>query len=90
MIATNVRHPRDFQGDLAATIGSARVGERRPLALLEEYGEPTVGPAIHAILDGAERQARACISQWKDESTAARRSSTTTATRSGTSTCGRR
>ena len=27
---TNVRHPRDFRGDLAAMIGSAHVGERRP------------------------------------------------------------
>jgi N-methylhydantoinase B len=66
MIATNVRHPRDFQGDLAAMIGSARVGERRLLALLAEYGAPIVGPAIDAILDGAERQARACIAAWKD------------------------
>ena len=33
MIATNVRHPRDFRGDLAAMIGSAHVGERRFLAL---------------------------------------------------------
>jgi N-methylhydantoinase B len=66
MIATNVRHPRDFQGDLAAMIGSARVGERRLLALLDEYGAPTVGPAIEAILDGAERQTRACIAEWKD------------------------
>jgi N-methylhydantoinase B len=66
MIVTNVRHPRDFQGDLAAMIGSARVGERRLLALLDEYGAPTVGPAIDAILDGAERQARACIATWKD------------------------
>ena len=47
-------------------IGSARVGERRLLALLDEYGAPTVGPAIDAILDGAERQARACIAAWKD------------------------
>jgi N-methylhydantoinase B len=66
MIATNVRHPRDFQGDLAAMIGSARVGERRLLALLDEYGAPVVGAAIDAILDGAERQARACIAEWKD------------------------
>jgi N-methylhydantoinase B len=66
MIVTNVRHPRDFQGDLAAMIGSARVGERRLLALLDEYGGPTVGPAIDAILDGAERQARAAIATWKD------------------------
>src|SRR5215471_16572672 len=66
MIVTNVRHPRDFHGDLAAMIGSARVGERRLLALLDEYGAPTVGPAIDAILDGAERQARAAIATWKD------------------------
>ena len=66
MIATNVRHPRDFQGDLAAMIGSARVGERRLLALLREYGAPIVGTAIEAILDGTERQTRACIQAWKD------------------------
>ena len=29
MIVLNVRHPRDFRGDLAAMIGSARIGERR-------------------------------------------------------------
>jgi N-methylhydantoinase B len=66
MLATNVRHPRDFRGDLAAMIGSARVGERRLLALLDEYGAATVGEAVEAILDGAERQARACIGTWKD------------------------
>ncbi len=38
MIATNVRHPRDFRGDLAAMIGSAHVGERRLLALAAEFG----------------------------------------------------
>ncbi len=35
MLATNVRHPRDFRGDLRAMIGSARVGERRLLRLVE-------------------------------------------------------
>ena len=66
MIATNVRHPHDFMGDLRAMIGSARVGERRLLALLEEYGAKTVLAAIDEILDGAERQARACVRAWKD------------------------
>jgi N-methylhydantoinase B len=66
MLATNVRHPRDFRGDLAAMIGSARVGERRLLALLAEHGAPTTAAAIEAILDGAERQTRACIATWKD------------------------
>jgi N-methylhydantoinase B len=66
MIATNVRHPRDFQGDLAAMIGSAHVGERRLLALLEEYGPETVAQAVEVVLDAAERQTRACIAKWKD------------------------
>ena len=66
MISTNVRHPRDFQGDLRAMIGSARVAERRLLKLVDEYGLETVRAAIGEILDSAERQARACIRTWKD------------------------
>ncbi|MBV8651625.1 MAG: hydantoinase B/oxoprolinase family protein, partial [Alphaproteobacteria bacterium] len=38
MLAVNVRHPRDFRGDVAAIIGSARVGERRLLQLANEFG----------------------------------------------------
>jgi N-methylhydantoinase B len=66
MIATNVRHSRDFSGDLRASIGSARVGERRLLRLIAEYGADTVSAAVGQILDGTERQARACIRTWKD------------------------
>jgi N-methylhydantoinase B len=66
MISTNVRHPRDFRGDLAAMIGSAHVGERRLLALAAEFGWPLANAAIEAVLDGAERQTRAVIAQWQD------------------------
>src|SRR5262249_11732484 len=66
MIATNVRHPRDFQGDLAAMIGSAHLGERRLLALAKEFGWPTADAAIEAVLDGAERRTRTVIADWKD------------------------
>jgi N-methylhydantoinase B len=66
MIATNVRHPRDFQGDLAAMIGSAHAGERRFLALASEFGWETTHQAIEAVLDGAERQTRAVIAEWPD------------------------
>ena len=66
MIATNVRHPHDFLGDLRAMIGSARVGERRLLALVEEHGGKTLLGAVDEILDGAERQTRACIATWRD------------------------
>ncbi|HUG37717.1 MAG TPA: hydantoinase B/oxoprolinase family protein, partial [Candidatus Limnocylindrales bacterium] len=66
MVATNVRHPRDFQGDLRAMVGSARIGERRLRRLVEEYGLETTLAALAAVLDGAERQARACIRTWRD------------------------
>jgi N-methylhydantoinase B len=66
MLAANVRHTRDFRGDLAAMIGSARVGERRMQALLADFGTSTVLAAVTAVLDGAERQSRACIATWKD------------------------
>ncbi|HXP03135.1 MAG TPA: hydantoinase B/oxoprolinase family protein [Stellaceae bacterium] len=66
MIATNVRHPRDFRGDLAAMIGSAHVGERRVLALAAEFGWEVTDAAIEAVLDGAERQTRAVIAEWPD------------------------
>ena len=66
MLAVNVRHPRDFRGDLAAMIGSARVGERRLLQLAHEFGWETTMAAIEAMLDGAERQTRAVIAQWDD------------------------
>jgi N-methylhydantoinase B len=66
MITTNVRHPHDFMGDLRAMIGSARIGERRVLALLQEYGPKIVMEAVDLILDSAERQVRECIRGWKD------------------------
>lgn len=66
MVATNVRHPHDFLGDLRAMIGSARVGERRLQLLVAEYGGATLERAVDAILNAAEAQARACIRTWKD------------------------
>jgi N-methylhydantoinase B len=66
MVATNVRHSRDFLGDLRASIGSARLGERRLGRVLAEYGPGVVASAVDEILDGTERQARACIRTWAD------------------------
>ncbi len=66
MLAANVRHPRDFHGDLAAQIGSIHIGERRLGALMSEYGGDVVSSAVNAILDGSERQARAVVAEWKD------------------------
>jgi len=66
MIVLNVRHPRDFRGDLAAMIGSARVGERRLRELLAEFGSATTHEGVEAVLDGAERQVRTIIAAWPD------------------------
>jgi N-methylhydantoinase B len=37
MLQANVRHPRDFEGDLSAQIGSVRLGERRLQQLVAEF-----------------------------------------------------
>ncbi|GJD66567.1 hydantoinase B/oxoprolinase family protein [Methylobacterium frigidaeris] len=66
LIALNVRFPRDFRGDLAAMIGAAHLGERRIERLFREIGAERVEQAVEAVLDGAERQARAVVSGWAD------------------------
>jgi len=68
MLAANVRHARDFRGDLAAMIGAARLGAARIEATLAEFGATTLTEAIEAILDGAERGAREIVSTWRDGS----------------------
>lgn len=66
MLSVNVRHPRDFEGDLAAQIGSVKLGEKRLLELIDEFGVATVTAAKGRILDAAETQARAVIATWVD------------------------
>jgi len=66
MLALNVRHPRDFRGDLAAQIGAARLGEVRLSAVIAEFGAATLATSIEAMLDAAERYARAIVSSWAD------------------------
>ncbi len=66
LLALNVRHARDFRGDLAAMVGSARLAERRLLELITELGSARLGAAIEAVLDGAERRARAIVAAWPD------------------------
>ena len=66
MLSANVRHPRDFQGDLAAQIGSVRLGEKRLETLMREFGADVVAAAVDIILDSAEKQARDVIAGWTD------------------------
>jgi N-methylhydantoinase B len=65
LLAANVRHPRDFRGDLAAMIGAARTGERGILKLFES-GADLVLEAIEAILDASETRAREIVGSWPD------------------------
>lgn len=66
LLAANVRHPRDFRGDLSAMVGAAHLGERRLLKLFEEVGADTLVAAVEAMLDAAEAQARAVVATWAD------------------------
>ena len=66
MLLINVRHTKDFQGDLAAQIGSVRLGESRLHTLMSEFGSQVVTTAVDIILDSAEQQARDVIATWAD------------------------
>ncbi|MDX1376335.1 MAG: hydantoinase B/oxoprolinase family protein [Burkholderiales bacterium] len=66
MLRTNVRHPRDFEGDLAAQIGSVRLGERRLERFVADFGLDTVERACARILEAAEAETRAIIAAWPD------------------------
>ncbi len=66
MLAANVRHPQDFRGDLAAMIGAARLGERRLLQTIDEFGAEVLGDAIELMLDSAELHARRIVAEWTD------------------------
>jgi N-methylhydantoinase B len=66
LLAANVRHPRDFRGDLAAMVGAAHLGEQRLGKLFAEVGADTVVAAVEAMLDAAEAQARAVVVAWRD------------------------
>ena len=66
MLALNVRHPRDFRGDLAAQIGSARLGAQRLAAVVAEFGASELRDSIEAMLDAAERHARTIVAGWAD------------------------
>ena len=66
MLALNVRHPRDFRGDLAAQIGAARLGEQRLASVIQEVGAETLAESVDAMLNAAERYARQIVSGWAD------------------------
>ncbi|MEM6495941.1 MAG: hydantoinase B/oxoprolinase family protein [Pseudomonadota bacterium] len=66
MLKTNVRHARDFEGDLMAQIGSVRLSERRLHALAAEFGHATIAQSVARILDATEARTRSIFADWPD------------------------
>lgn len=66
MLKTNVRHARDFEGDLMAQIGSVRLSERRLHALASEFGRATIETSVARILDATEARTREIFAEWPD------------------------
>lgn len=59
LILLNVRTPQEREGDLAAQIGSCRVGEQRILDLVAKYGEERLRALTAELLAYSERLVRA-------------------------------
>jgi N-methylhydantoinase B/oxoprolinase/acetone carboxylase alpha subunit len=66
LILTNVRTPREREGDLTAQIASNRTGERRLVALSQKYGVDTVTDYMGWLQDYAERMTREAIGRIPD------------------------
>jgi len=66
LLKTNVRHARDFEGDLMAQIGSVKLAERRLHALSDEFGGAMTSECVQRILDATETQTRAIFEEWTD------------------------
>ncbi|MGI9521128.1 MAG: hydantoinase B/oxoprolinase family protein [Hyphomicrobiaceae bacterium] len=66
LLKANVRHARDFEGDLMAQIGSVKLAERRLNALELEFGGEQILRSVSRILEATEKQARAVIADWQD------------------------
>jgi N-methylhydantoinase B len=58
MILLNLRLPSLVEGDLHCQVGSATIGERALIALLDKYGPEQVEAAIDHLIEGSETRAR--------------------------------
>lgn len=65
-IRRNVRDPEMRLGDYRAQLAANRVGERRYVELVSEYGEETIQGYIDDLLAYTERRVRAAISELPD------------------------
>lgn len=66
ILAANSRVPTSNWGDLNAQLNALDLGERRLVALLEEYGDATIASAFGVYTDRAEALMRAAIAKLPD------------------------
>ncbi len=66
IIAANSRTPELVLGDMRGQLGSARLGEKRLLELLEKFGKTRAQNAFDKLLELATTRMRAAISEWND------------------------
>ncbi|KMO11392.1 hydantoinase B/oxoprolinase family protein [Methylobacterium platani] len=66
ILAANTRVPTSNWGDLNGQLNALDLGERRFIALLDEYGDTTVDAAFAAFSDRAEALMRAAIRALPD------------------------
>ena len=66
IIETNVRVPVQVFGDLRAQLAACSIAERQFKELVESYGVPTTKHYMQAVIDYAERMARAEIAKLPD------------------------
>ena len=66
LLLSNVRTPVEREGDLAAQVGSLKIGEKRVLGLVEKNGRPEVEVYMEALQSYAERRMRQLLSEIPD------------------------
>ena len=66
IVLSNIRVPDERIGDIRAQLGAFSIGEKRLTALLDRFGEETVGAAIREFTDRSERQMRAYVEAVPD------------------------
>jgi N-methylhydantoinase B len=65
-LAERMRQPAQRRADLLAQLAANRAGARRLAALAQDAGSETLRAAMDAVLDYAERRARACLAALPD------------------------
>ncbi len=66
LILSNVRTPREREGDLTAQIGACRIGVERVTELIEKYGMERVEANVTGLLNHSERFMRAELERFPE------------------------